>query len=285
MIFNLRNTIGARRGIITEDSFSFNGDYLFASDDDGNFELALLESGALSWLTDPGLVDLFLVGAGQDGGTAYFSGGGSGGYMYNDSYINSGKGGDGGRTLTESGVTLGSSCTVVVGTSGADSSITSDGTTYTSANGPAPKAGGRGAEMRQRTNSVGNVNKGGSDGILAYNADADETMIPALAGVRFAPSGGGGNANNNGYVDYNGVYHDTPIYTDTSQDSSRAAGQTGAGEGGERTHKAGYDATGYGAGGGGGYGDGSNGSPGTAGVGGAGSDGIILIRNHKEANA
>ena len=284
MIFNLRNTIGARKGIITEDSFSFDGDYLFASDDDGNFELALLESGALSWLTDPGLVDLFLVGAGQDGGTAYFSGGGSGGYMYNDSYINSGKGGDGGRTLTESGVTLGSSCTVVVGTSGAESSITSDGTTYTSANGPAPKAGGRGAEMRQRTNSVGNVNKGGSDGVLAYNADADETMIPALAGVLFAPSGGGGHANNNGYVDSQGRFHPDPVYTDL-HGGDNAGGQTGAGKGGERDHKAGYDASSYGAGGGGGYGDGSTGSPETAGVGGAGSDGIILIRNHREANA
>ena len=285
MIFNLRNTIGARKGIITEDSFSFDGDYLFTSDENGNFELALLESGALEWYVDPGAVDLFLVGAGRDGGTAFFSGGGSGGYMYNDSYINSGKGGDGGRTMTESGVTLGSSCTVVVGSSGADSSILSNGVLHTSANAPAPISGGRGAEMRQRTNSVGSVNKGGSDGVLAYNADVDETMIPALAGVLFAPSGGGGDANNNGYVDSVGVYHDTPVYTDTSQDSSRAAGQTGAGAGGERTHKAGYDATGYGAGGGGGYGDGSNGSPGTAGVGGAGSDGIILIRNHKEASA
>jgi hypothetical protein len=284
MIFNLRNTIGARRGIITENSFSFDGDYLFTADEDGNFELALLESGALEWYVDPGAVDLFLVGAGQDGGTAYFSGGGSGGYMYNDSYINSGKGGDGGRTMTNSGVTLGSSCTVVVGTSGADSSITSDGTTYTSANAPAPVSGGRGAEMRQRTNSSGNVNKAGSDGVLAYNADVDETMIPELSGVRFGASGGGGHANNNGYVDWNGVFHSDPVYTDT-HGGNNTGGQTGAGKGGERDHKAGYDATGYGNGGGGGYGDGSNGSPQTTGVGGAGSDGIILIRNHKEANA
>ena len=61
MIFNLRNTIGARKGIITEDSFSFAGDYLFIADEDGNFELALLESGSLEWFVDPGAVDLFLV--------------------------------------------------------------------------------------------------------------------------------------------------------------------------------------------------------------------------------
>ena len=284
MIFNLRNTIGARRGIITENSFSFDGDYLFASDEDGNFELALLESGSLEWFVDPGAVDLFLVGAGQDGGTAFFSGGGSGGWMYNDSFINSGKGGDCCRTMTESNVTLGASCTVVIGSSGADSSILSDGVLHTSANAPVPISGGRGAEMRQRTNSAGNVNKAGSDGVLAYNADVDETMIPELSGVRFGASGGGGHANNNGYVDWNGVFHPDPVYTD-NHGGNNAGGQTGGGTGGESDHKAGYDATGYGNGGGGGYGDGSNGSPETAGVGGAGSDGIILIRNHKEASA
>lgn len=283
MIFNLRNTIGARKGIITEDSFSFDGDYLFTADEDGNFELALLESGTLTWYVDPGLLDLFLVGAGQNGGTAYFSGGGSGGYMYNDSYINSGKGGDGGRTMTNSGVTLGSSCTVVVGTSGADSSITSDGTTYTSANAPAPKTGGRGATMRQRSSGVGTVNQNGADGVLAYNAYTDETMIQAMAGVLFGPSGGGGDANNNGYVDSYGQFRPSPVYTDNHGGNS-SAGETGAGEGGVRDHKAGYDATGYGAGGGGGYGDGTSYTPGEAGVGGAGSDGIILMRNHREAN-
>lgn len=279
MIFNLRNTIGARRGIITEDSFSFAGDYLFASDDDGNFELALLESGTLEWLVFPGEVDICLVGAGQDGQTAFFSGAQT--MDYNDSFINSGKGGDGGRILTATNVSLDDDCTIVVGTSGADSSLSCNGSTYTSANGPVPKQGGRGAEIRQATNSAGNVNQGGADGVWPFEADTDEQMIPELQGHRVGASGGGGHANNNymgPWVPLEPAY----VYTD-EHGGNNAAGQTDAGAGADRSHHAGYDASGHGNGGGGGYGNGASHSD--LGVGGAGSDGIILIRNHKEATA
>lgn len=280
MIFNLRNTIGARRGIITEDSFSFNGDYLFASDDDGNFELALLESGTLEWNTLPGEVDICLVGAGQDGQTAFFSGAQT--LDYNDSFINSGKGGDGGRVLTAKNVSLDGDCTIVVGTSGADSSLACNGTTYTSANGPVPKQGGRGAEIRQATNSAGNVNQGGADGVWPFEADTDEQMIPELQGHRVGASGGGGHANNN-YMSPYQTLHPEPMYVYTdAHGGNSSAGQTDAGAGADRSHHAGYDATGHGNGGGGGYGDGASHDLGN---GGAGSDGIILIRNHKEANA
>lgn len=274
MIFNLRNTIGARRGIITEDSFSYDGDYLFASDEDGNFELALLESGTLQWNTLPGEVDLCVVGAGQDGQTAFFSGAQT--LDYNDSFINSGKGGDGGRILTERGVMLDGDCTVVIGSSGAESSLTCNGTVYSSVNGPAPKAGGRGAVMRQATNSTGTLNKGGADGVWPYETDTDEQMISELQGHRVGASGGGGHANNN----YQGAYY--YVYTDL-HGGDNSAGQTDAGEGADRNHHAGYAATGHGNGGGGGYGNGASHSD--LGNGGAGSDGIVYIRNHREASA
>ena len=274
MIFYVRPSIGRRGGTITEDSFSFAGDYLFARDEEsGDWELALLESGTLDWLTLPGDVDIFLVGAGQDGGDAYWTGAAT--LDYNDSFINSGAGGAGGRVLTASGVTLDGSCAVVVGTDGADSSISCNGRSYTSANGPAPREGGRGAEMRQATNSAGTVNNGGVDGVNAYGAPTDETMIPELAGVLYAASGGGGHANNN-YGNQTWLY----VYTD-NHGGIDTGGQTGGGKGGGRSHHSGYDAEGYGSGGGGGYGDGASHD---LGQGGHGSDGIILIRNHREVS-
>lgn len=268
MIFNLRSSVGRRSGAITEDSFEFGGSYDFFRDDEsGNWELVLWESGTLSWLKDPGMVDLCVVGAGEDGGDAFFSGGGSGNWEYNDSFINSGKGGDGGRVYSNTqGVSLESELTVVVGESDGEASSIS---VYSSANGPAPKTGGSGATMRQATNAVGTLNKGGADGVYAYGADSDETIVPALSGKRLGASGGAGYANNNIYV-----------WSDLRQEASNKGGATGAGDGGIRDHHAGYDATGIGTGGGGGYGDGKTHD---LGKGGKGSSGAIIMRNHKEA--
>lgn len=269
MIFNLRNPLGKRGGTITEDSFQFSGSYAFARDEDtGNWELALWESGNLTWLVDPGQVDLCLIGAGQDGGDGYSNGTWRGAYVY------SGKGGNGGRVYTNvQGVSLDAALTVVVGEGGADSSIGS----YTSANGPAPKAGGRGAVMPQQSNSVGTVNTGGTDGVWPFGEDIDSSMIPALKGKRLAPSGGGGHANNQ--IEYQGVpsYYDY-VYTD-NHGGVNTGGETGAGYGGDRDHWNGYDATGIGAGGGGGYAGGQSYDGGT---GGHGSKGAVLIRNHRE---
>lgn len=281
MIFNLRSSIGGKRGIITADSFSFGGGYLFSADEEGNFELALLESGTLQWNTLPGEVDICLVGAGQSGEAAFFSGAQT--LDYNDSFINSGKGGDSGRVLTVSNVAIDGDCTIVIGTSGSDSSLACNGVTYTSANGPAPKEGGRGAEMRQATNSAGTVNKGGAEGVWPFETDTDEQMISELRGHRVAASGGGGHANNN-YSHWDIVHQYSipfPVWTD-EHGGVNAGGETDAGDGATRDHHNGYAATGYGNGGGGGYGDGLNhvlGDPG------AGSSGIIYIRNHREANA
>ena len=268
MLFNFDSRGSGR---ITEDSFRFTGRYLFASGNDGIWELALLESGTLTWLTNPGRVDLCLVGAGNDGGNGYSNGTWQGAYVY------SGSGGDGGRVYSNTaGVTLGTEIDVVVGAEkGADSSIGS----WSSANGQAIK-GGRGAEMPQQSNAVGTVNTGGADGVWPFGEAADNTMIPELQGKRMAPSGGGGHANNRIEYAGNPPYYNY-VYTD-EHGGDNEGGASGAGNGGERSHRNGYDATGIGAGGGGGYGRGESYD---GGYGGKGSQGAVLIRKHKEVTA
>lgn len=263
MLFNFDN-IGSGR--ITENSFHFTGRYFFASDEDGNFELALLESGTLTWLTNPGKVDLCLVGAGQDGGDAFFDGGGSGDWDYNDSFINSGPGGDSGGVFTRRGITLRGNCQVTVGEDGADTEF-SNGAQFFSSSAGAIRSGGTGAKMRQATNSSGTVNTGGNMGVWLYESAEDESIIPELRGHRVAASGGAGHANNNSYV-----------YTD-QHGGKASGGSTDGANGGTRDHHNGYDAAGYGNGGGGGYGDGSGHQNG---LGGDGAPGIAVCRRHKE---
>ena len=279
MIFNLRNPLGKRGGTITEDSFEFSGNYTFARDEDtGNWELALRDSGSLTWLVDPGQVDLCVIGAGQDGGDGALT-------DYNYQYgvytrVASGRGGDGGRIFNAQGVTLDAALAVVVGESGADSSIGS----YTSANGPAPKAGGTAASMPLESNSVGIVNTSGIAGVWPFDADTDETMIQALQGHRIGASGGAGMANNAYRPSWYGPGVYEPVYT-ANHGGINKGGATDAGDGADSTsHVNGYDASGIGNGGGGGYGDGrAEYGDGTHGVGGHGSKGAVLIRNHREA--
>lgn len=262
MLFFIRpSTAKKSGGTITEDSFDYAGRYLFAADEQGNWELALLDSGTLTWLTLPGDVDICLIGAGQDGGAGYFSGGGSGNWEYNDSFINSGKGGDSGRVFTSLAVSIAGILQVSVGTNGAETTLGD----YSSVNGT-KRTGGRSASMRQAMNSSGTVNTGGSEGVWPFGAESDETMIPALQGHKVGASGGAGYANNNQYV-----------WSDLHGGSNKGGSTDGA-DGGIRDHHAGYDATGYGNGGGGGYGDGSGHNNGS---GGKGSQGMVLIRNSR----
>lgn len=258
MIFNLRNSIGRRGGVITADSFTFTGTKIFSRDEDtGHWELALTSSGTLTWLTLPDRVDLFLVGNGQNG-TA-------GEYNASTTWHTGGKGGDGGRCDTEKNVELASSCTAVIGN---DTTLTTNGVTYSSANGPAPKEGGIGALVANDLYSMPRVNAGGSDGVYAYGEVEDTTML-GVSDARFGASGGGGHVQNNLY------------YYSGSRGGNNKGGETGAGYGGTKESVVGTDATFYGGGGGGGA---SDQFAGNNGAGGAGYGGIILIRDHREVS-
>lgn len=257
MLFNIKAGLGRRGGIITEDSFTFTGTYLFARDEEtGHFELALTSSGTLTWLTLPDKVDLFLVGNGQNG-TA-------GNYNSSTTWHTGGSGGNGGRCYTEKEVELANSCTAVIGN---DTTLTTNGTTYTSANGPSPKEGGIGALVANDIYSMPRVNAGGSDGVYAYGEVEDTTML-GVSDARFGASGGGGHVQNNLY------------YHSGSRGGKNTGGVTGGGFGGTSQAVAGTAGSFYGAGGGGGASDQFAGD----GAGGAGAGGVILIRDHREVS-
>jgi len=259
---------GPRGGRITENSFVFKnlsgspGAYLFAADADGHWELALLESGVLSWRTPPGLVDFCLVGAGKNGSV---------GGIDQLNYVYSGKGGDSGGVYTQRGIFLRGSCQVTVGaTNGAATEITCGTQVYTS-NAGSVRTGATGSKIQQ--GMIGGATydtEGGKDGVWLYETEEDESIIPALQGHRVAASGGGGHVNSDKY-----------IWSDL-KGATNKGGDTDGANGGTRDHHKGYDATGYGNGGGGGYSDGYGKEYKS---GGAGSPGIAVFRGHQEVAA
>lgn len=129
MLFNFDYMTG---GSIAEGDFSFAGRHEFLSDGSGNFELILFESGVLTWLIDPGEVDICLVAGGMAGSENPGD--------YGDS-----RGGNGGEVvnITNQQLTAGS-YSATVGQSGEDTVLeTPDGTwTAHSGEGSAPTADG-----------------------------------------------------------------------------------------------------------------------------------------------
>lgn len=64
---------------------TYTGSYLAINDGGGNWRIKFLTSGTLTFLKEPGNIDLFLVGGG--GGGALYYGGGGGGYVNTQSNI------------------------------------------------------------------------------------------------------------------------------------------------------------------------------------------------------
>lgn len=267
MIFNLiyggEGGGAPSTGPIAESDISFSGSYLFASDGD-DWELAITAASntTLRFTKDPGPCDVFILDAGEAGEAGHID--------WTRYRVCGGKGGSGGKRKTHSNITLNSGVDykVTVGTNGGASSLTRGDALNLTATGGKRSAGGRGADMPYNIVQTGTVPTGGTDGIWAFEEDADSTLIPALKGKLLGPGGGGGEGNNRQYV-----------YT-VNHGGIDVGGETGGGKGanGINGDYTGHDASGYGAGGGGGY---CNGSNDTGYAGGVGSSGLIMIRNHK----
>lgn len=252
---------------ITENDYEYTNTSIppvYASDEQGvNWEIAFKASGTLKFKKNPGPIDVFLVGGGQNGddGSLYEYGG-----VYS---AKGGKGGDGGkvRTVTGKTVSRGTTYHVVIGSAGADSSFWD----VSSAQGTA-KEGGAG--------SVTNLGSGGSSAgngtAGSYAFGASTSLINS--GVKYGASGGGGGSRRK--TDWAGQYYG---YGAT----------TGSGHGGE-AHDYDYSTPGAadngsdaiantGAGGGGGASVIDSSKNITKGNGGAGASGIIIIRNHRSS--
>lgn len=233
-------------------SYSEENAVLFAADLD-HWEMAILSgtNATLTFLEDPGPVQICVIGAGKNG---------SSGKKRAEGYGDGGDGGDGGRMFTTFLDLEKGSYQVSIGTEGAETTITGPNVSVSSASGT-KKDGGSGGYYTQSPSSS-HLGYPGEDGFFAYGEESDTIIITALADRKFGGSGAGGHANSN---------------------STKAAkgGESGAGDGGIATDKNGKNGTANsGGGGGGGYGQAYGNS--SNGTGGAGGSGLLLIRSVDE---
>lgn len=254
---------------ITESLFSFmNGqtaaNYEYYGDGTENWEIALLDSGTFKFLANPGLIDVFVVGAGGTGGTGITSGG----------IATAGAGGNGGECCTFENVNVSrnNQYQIQIGVLGNDTEafdglIARGGNSaeWSANNG---KAGGLGSQCNSssgiRTPVVG------SQGDLAFNGN--DTLISTITGTYFGSSGGGGGSARPGWTQQSGAYGGVIK-------GSLRAGSGGSTSGGASDPGASVDQTApnTGAGGGGGAVAYNN----SAALGGSGGSGIVIIRNHR----
>lgn len=177
------------KSVITENDFTYSGNYLFKSDGK-HWELALLSGSAASlvFTKNPGLCDIFTVAGGQPG-SAYPN---TSSAYYGPSH--GGPGGKGGGCVNRDGVRLAANTnyTVTVGLSGQSSSFTGGNVSIA-----APSGGGANGGTGGTAAQDGSINASpGSDGVYAYNKSSDTLLFTEaeFPGHRFGPGGGGGAA-------------------------------------------------------------------------------------------
>ena len=267
-------TIGESQGgggqggsnFITDSDYTFSGDpnAILYSSSGTDWEIIILEAAAatLNFTKRPGLVDVCLVSAGNNGYAANASGG------------NARKGGNGGEVLNSIGFTLDSGGYVVnVGTNNVDSNtntfIKNSGsdTALVEAD-PANGATNGG-------NTTGAEDGNGGDGEYAFG---DDGVINQTYKTRKYGAGGG----------RGGVYvknSSTGIITPSGVSGTNGTGGTtggGVGAGAVESDTNGHSATdNTGSGGGGGRIFTAGGQTYTNSIGGTGGSGIIIIRNHR----
>ena len=260
---------------ITESLFSFmNGQtaatYEYYGDGTENWEIALLDSGTFKFLANPGLIDVFVVGAGGTGGTGETSGG----------YATAGNGGNGGECCTFENVSVSrnNQYPIQIGTLGNDTEafegLIARGGNSNEWSSDKGKSGGNGSKCTSAAGVSGPV--AGAQGELAFNGE--DTSIQAINGTYFGSSGGGGGSSlyRNGWTSQPGAYGG--VIKDTLR-----AGSGGETSGGGSNPGASVDQTApnTGAGGGGGAVAYNNSSA----IGGSGGSGIVIIRNHRSNSA
>lgn len=245
-----------KKAPVFESTGTLGTDYLYDEETVNGvtrWEIAVLRSCSFTFRR-VGKVDMTLVGAGENGGTAKDE-------SASESDIYGGDGGDGGMILrlTEQTIPRGTALPVSIGqTGGAATTFNGE----SSASGQAGKTGATGARCYGPAWQIKNAGSA-NDGELPFLSGASR-LFP---GVLFGPSGGGGAATNKSYntgATYNA--------------SASSGGDTGGGDGGTKgdsTKNGKPGEANRGAGGGGAYGTYQNGGSGT---GGAGGSGILLIR-------
>jgi hypothetical protein len=235
-----------------EGDFTFTGRYDFASDGNGNWEIALYESGTLKFTKKPGALDIAVVAGGLPGGIGE-----------NDI---GGVGGKGGGVVTFNNVetvSTGVDYNIVVGESGANSEIV--GLTINGERCRAVTGAGSNGGLPSNRRNVAPTR--GDPGTKIWNG---VSLIAALVDILYGAGGGPGGFFSVDYANYD----------------SEEGGETGGGEGGYFTQGGTYRTDNIngqantGAGGGAGGTDARGGNIIKRDVG-LGGSGIVRIRNHR----
>lgn len=273
-------------------NFTYSGTYQLFDEGDGNWKIKFFTSGTFNTTKDL-LIDVCAVGGGG-GGTA---GGGGGGYVTNVSSLSiNGKQdypiiiGAGGVSGGAGGATSGFSVSANGGTQGGV-----NGASGTGGNGG---SGGGGSGMA--SGSQGDRTSGGAGGSNGSDGGAGATGYNSSGGAGYGQksttrefgdptgelySGGGGGAagrDRSGGAGGAGGPTETGGAGGSAASNGNGTTPVPGGSGGSGTYPVGTGDDRYpGGGGGGGYGGGGGGSSRSGG--GAGYQGILVIRNHREA--
>lgn len=266
-----------RKKGIKEEDFQYSGQYIFASDEHGNWELALLTGNTTSlyFLKTPGKVDLFLVAGGKT--ASYYPDTPQNAYQ---GPSHGGIGGNGGETITKLNEKLVSktSYNITIGNSDENTIFSGGGINFVAGNNEGITGGTGGLAAYDTTVDA----PAPSDGIYAYNENSDTLMFTEqqLQGHRFGAPGGGG-----------GSMVQVNQYSSQAYASNALGGESNGlnheyGKGGSYGSKNGSSGyANHGQGGGGPYywwtGSVSRYGDGTDAALGKGGSGIIIIRNHR----
>lgn len=267
---------------VTSSDFTYAGTFSYVSSDGGgNWEIALLSgsNAEFKFKVNPGIVDIFMVGAGApgtDGSKRYNSGN-----TFN--YVTGGDGGLGAecKTIdTPLNAVKNTSYYVTIGTNGGDTFgfgyTAIGGSSAWAGDGEDPRlTGGRGAYSYGSGSYTGGktereAGNGKGDSLAHYAFNDANTEYNT--GARYGASGpGGGTSVYRTYSNGGRWINDSP---GTAYNGAGSGGSASSGAGGN-----GGDATANTGAGGGGGGAGQN----STGDGGAGGSGIIILRNHRGA--
>lgn len=249
MIGNIGKTNSVLSTAFTEDDFTYTGSYTWVDDEDGDFRIRLLSSGAFTPQKDI-VIDVFLVGGGGSGRRSSEYGGGSGG----------------GYAGTHTSVALAAGTPYLITVAATQTSENSVGNS-TTAFGYTLTGGNPGV--------VPGGGNGGSGGGTGGTVDANRGAGGYNGGNGYGSAGGTGQ----GTTTYEFGDSSLALYSGGGGGAYRAGGAGGGGNGynydGTHTTEAMSAADNTGGGAGGSYGTISNY--------GYGGSGIVIIRNARAA--
>lgn len=205
--------------IITSEDFIYSGEHIFAQSGK-NWEIALLSTGNLTFLKNPGKVDIFIVAGGQNG----YSSDDAINDNINTGPVHGGHGGNGGECITQRKIKINKNIqyAATIGGSEENSSFSTGDNIFMARAGQGITGGEGGIVGTQNSNPTltSAIESPEIDGIYAYGESTDTMLISEedFNGHKFGGAGAGGGA-----MRYGDTYH-SRAWTAQSGESRRPIG-------------------------------------------------------------